>query len=167
MLDAVATSNPELINKFGGHAMAAGLSINKKVLREFSDAFDSEVVKQISQEALEKIIQSDGSVQPAEMTLETAESIRRGGPWGQHFSEPVFDGRFNILDWRIVGEKHLKLQLQQKGGSDIVDAIAFNTEVNDLPAGDQVIHASYRLDVNEFRGSRKLQLVIEHINHKS
>lgn len=163
VLDAIATKNPGLIEKFGGHAMAAGLSLDHANLERFSQAFINEVKTHLSDADLEKMVETDGSVSPDEMTLESAEILRYAGPWGQHFPEPVFDDEFDVLNWSIVGEKHLKFQLLHKASGKAVDAIAFNQTEKVLPANNQAIRAAYRMDVNEFRGNRSLQLVIDHI----
>ncbi len=163
VLDAVATRHPGVINKFGGHAMAAGLSIERDVFTRFSQALETEVSRVLCAEALENIVYSDGAIAAVEMNLATAQAIRLAGPWGQQFPEPVFDDIFEVLEWRSVGEKHLKLQLRQPAADTIVDAIAFNYTAADLPAGGS-IHAVFRLDVNEFRGQRKLQLIVDYIS---
>ena len=163
VLDAVATRHPGLIQKFGGHAMAAGLSLDKSGYDDFKSAFETEVARQLSSETLENVIYSDGAIGNDEMSLQTAAAIRMAGPWGQQFPEPVFDDVFEIVSWRIVGEKHLKMQLRQQDASQVLDAIAFNYTDADLPAGCDRVRAAYRLDVNEFRGNRKLQLIVEYV----
>ena len=97
------------------------------------------------------------------MTIETAELFKCACPWGQLFPEPVFDDVFKVVNWRIVGEKHLKLDLAKEDTGEFYAAIAFNKTDADLPAGDDSIRIVYRLDVNEFRGKRNLQLIIQHI----
>ena len=164
-LDAVATKHPGLITKFGGHAMAAGLSLRQERYDEFRCAFEREVAASLSEDELQEVLESDGAVPPDEMRIETAELIKAAGPWGQHFPEPVFDDDFEILSWKIVGEKHLKMQLRQPGGAP-VDAIAFNTLVEDLPATGNV-RAVYRMDVNAFRNRRSLQLIVAYISEPS
>ena len=126
--------------------------------------FVIEEVEAILTEAdLEKVLETDGGIMANEMTLNSAEILRFAGPWGQQFPPPVFDDEFDILDWRIVGEKHLKFQLEHKTSGCSIDAIAFNKDSDALPAGDASIRAVYRLDVNEFRGKKNLQLIVEHI----
>jgi single-stranded-DNA-specific exonuclease len=164
-LDAVATKHPGLITKFGGHAMAAGLSLRQEHYDDFRLAFELEVAASLSEDELREVLESDGAVPPDEMRIETAEIIKAAGPWGQHFPEPVFDDDFEILSWKIVGEKHLKMQLRQPGGAP-VDAIAFNTLVEDLPATGNV-RAVYRMDVNAFRNRRSLQLIVAYISEPS
>jgi single-stranded-DNA-specific exonuclease len=163
VLDAIATKHPQLIIKFGGHAMAAGLSLSRDKFDEFSCAFVEEVRQHLSESDLEKRIETDGALAAGEMTLESAEILRYAGPWGQHFPEPVFDDEFDVLNWVIIGGKHLKFQLHHKISGSNVNAIAFNKSEESLPDGNQSIRAAYRMDVNEFRGNRSLQLIIEHI----
>ena len=164
VLDTIATRHPGLIRKFGGHAMAAGLSISRDDFEAFKQAFEQEVASLLSEDALEEVVESDGSIEPALMSLETAQVIEAAGPWGQQFPEPVFDNQFEIVDWRIVGEKHLKMQLRHDQGGVMVDAIAFNTVADDLPSFER-IHLAYRMNVNEFRNVRNLQLIVDCINN--
>jgi single-stranded-DNA-specific exonuclease len=162
-LDAVATRYPGLIQKFGGHAMAAGLSLNKNRFEEFVVAFDEEARRHLSADDLQGRLWSDGELDSADFTLELAEALRHGGPWGQGFPEPVFDGLFEIVNRRIVGERHLKLTLKPQGQATTINAIAFNTDDHDWPNGVQQLRAAYKLDVNEFRGARELQLLIDYL----
>jgi single-stranded-DNA-specific exonuclease len=164
-LDAIATRHPGLITKFGGHAMAAGLSLQRERYEDFRLAFEREVAASLSDDDLQEVLETDGAVPPDEMRIETAEIIKAAGPWGQHFPEPVFDDDFEILSWKIVGEKHLKMQLRQPDGEP-VDAIAFNTLVEDLPSTASV-HAAYRMDVNAFRNRRSLQLIVSYITEST
>ncbi len=165
VLDAVAVGNPGLIQKFGGHAMAAGLTLAETDLDQFRLAFDGEVRRHLGVDDLQGVIYSDGQLGPLDLSLDLAEDLRGAGPWGQGFPEPVFDGAFSVADYRIVGEHHLKMTLVPVGevsdGSTLIDAIAFNTLPEDLP--DQVIECAYRLDVNEFRGQKTVQMIIEYI----
>ena len=108
-------------------------------------------------------METDGSIGPEQMSLETAELIESAGPWGQQFPEPVFDNCFRIVDWKIVGEKHLKMQLLHDEGDKTIDAIAFNTLADDLPSL-QKIHVAYRMNVNEFRNNRNLQLIVDYMS---
>lgn len=163
VLDAITKKHPGLIPKFGGHAMAAGLSLKKSDFDKFSQAFTEEVEACLSEKDLEKVIETDGGILADEMTLDSAEVLRLAGPWGQQFPQPVFDDEFDVLDWRIVGEKHLKFQLQHKTSGCSIDAIAFNKNSDDLPEGNRSIRAVYRMDVNEFRGRKNLQLIVEYI----
>lgn len=160
VLDTIAARHAGLINKFGGHAMAAGLSIHKNDFDAFKQAFEEEVSACLSADELEEVVETDGSIEPDEMTLEIAAQLESGGPWGQHFPEPLFDNMFEILDWQIVGEKHLKMQLRHENGGKMINAIAFNTSSEELPSLDKV-HVAYRISINEFRNNRSLQLIVD------
>ena len=162
-LDAVATKNPGLITKFGGHAMAAGLTIAESDYELFTQSFDEEVRGHLNEDDLQGVILSDGELLVSEFSMNTAEELRFAGPWGQTFQEPVFDGVFNIINKRIVGEKHLKMSLQPLNSKLEIDAIAFNiTDENWSPEQTQA-KVAYRLDVNVFRGNKSLQLMVDHI----
>jgi len=162
VLEAIAAERPGMLQKFGGHAMAAGLSLREEDYMDFSLAFDRQVQKRLGSEAIEGVIISDGALAHDQMSLDLAEAIREAGPWGQAFPEPCFDGVFQLIDQRIVGEKHLKMVLRPREGSIELDAIAFNQAgyMLDKTGGD--IEVAYRLDVNEFRGSRQVQLMVEY-----
>jgi len=166
-LDSVATKHPQLISKFGGHAMAAGLTIAEVDYDLFIQAFDEEVRRHLNEDDLQGVIMSDGELLTSEFSMNTAEELRYAGPWGQTFQEPVFDGVFNIMNKRIVGEKHLKLSLQPAGSNLEIDAIAFNVTDEDWKPPSlgkpQKAKVAYRLDVNVFRGNKSLQLMVEHI----
>ena len=162
-LDAVAAGSPGLLTKFGGHAMAAGMSLALADFDRFSEAFDTEVRRHLGPEDLRREIVSDGALTENELSLELAETLRAGGPWGQGFPEPMFDGVFELVSKRIVGEKHLKLVLRPAGSQQAIDAIAFNTVDDDWPIGVKQVELAYRLDVNEFNGKRTAQLMVEHI----
>lgn len=163
VLDAISKQHVDLIEKFGGHAMAAGLTIKQDDFSRFQQAFNSQVSAVLRPEDLNNISESDGPVAEEYMTIEASELFKYASPWGQLFPEPVFDDEFKILNWRIVGEKHLKLDLVKEETGVCYSAIAFNKTDEDLPAGDENIHIVYRLDVNEFRGNRNLQLIVQHI----
>ena len=162
-LDSVATKHPELISKFGGHAMAAGLTIAKIDYELFTKAFDDEVRHHLCEDDLQGVVMSDGELLDSELSMNTAEELRYAGPWGQMFQEPVFDGAFNIINKRIVAEKHLKLLLQPVGSNLEIDAIAFNTTDENWSEQISKANIAYRLDVNIFRGNKNLQLMVEHI----
>ncbi|SEF72717.1 exonuclease RecJ [Vibrio hangzhouensis] len=167
-LDKIDTQNPGLIAKFGGHAMAAGLTIMEKDFERFSRLFDGVVRDELGDTALKGIILSDGELKPEEFSMHTAEQLRAGGPWGQAFPDPVFDGEFKVLHQKLVGEKHLKLMVEpmHKGfGSNIMlDAIAFNVDLRRWPdASVKTVTLAYKLDINEFRGNQSLQLMVDHI----
>lgn len=164
VLDLIDTQNPGMILKFGGHAMAAGLTIPEPKLEAFSQAFDQAVRAELDEDALRGVLLSDGELMPQDLNLQTAEVLRAGGPWGQQFPEPMFDGRFRLLHQKLVGSKHLKMMLEPVAGGSVIDAIAFNVDVRRWPdASVQQVELAYRLDVNEFRGNRSAQLLVEHI----
>ncbi len=163
VLDAVSKQHENLIEKFGGHAMAAGLSIKQNNLARFQQAFSDQVSAVLRPEDLNNINETDGAVAEEYMTIEASELFKYASPWGQLFPEPAFDDVFKILNWRIVGEKHLKLELVKPDSGVCYSAIAFNKTDEDLPPGDKDIRIVYRLDVNEFRGKRSLQLIVQHI----
>jgi len=163
VLDIISKRHADLIDKFGGHAMAAGLTIKQEKFEQFKKAFDEQVGLILRAEDLENINETDGAIDSQYMSIETSEQLKYAGPWGQLFPEPVFDDVFKVLNWRIVGEKHLKLELAKADSGECFAAIAFNKTDVDLPAGDSSIRIVYRLDVNEFRGNRNLQLIVQHI----
>jgi single-stranded-DNA-specific exonuclease len=160
-LDSVASANPGLIEKFGGHAMAAGLSLSKAEYERFKSAFDAEIARRLDGVTLDKQWLSDGDLPTELFTLTTAEQLRYLAPWGQGFPEPLFDSEFSVLQSRVVGVKHTKLCLSPDGGQTFVDAIAFN-QTPSLSIGE-TIRAVYKLDINEFRGQSTVQLMVEHI----
>ena len=168
-LDSVAAQRPGLIDKFGGHAMAAGLSLREEHLAAFRSAFAEEIAARADRELLTGVIYSDGALSPAELCIDTAQALRSAGPWGQGFPEPIFDGQFEVIEARIVGDKHLKLRLQLAQGSEAIDAIAFgylggaamgNADV----IGGAAIRLAYRLEVNEYRGAARVQLNCQHLS---
>ncbi|EPN7878281.1 single-stranded-DNA-specific exonuclease RecJ [Vibrio vulnificus] len=167
-LDLIDTQNPGLILKFGGHAMAAGLTIKECDFERFSQLFDQLVKRELDEAALKGIVLSDGELKPEEFSMHTAELLRSAGPWGQAFPEPIFDGEFKVLHQKLVGEKHLKLMLEPlfKGypTNIMIDGIAFNVDLRRWPdASVKTVRLAYKLDINEFRNNQSLQLMIEHI----
>jgi single-stranded-DNA-specific exonuclease len=169
-LESIATRHPELIDKFGGHAMAAGMSLPEGNLMAFRAAFAAEIGARTDGESLTGVIHSDGALSAAELSLDTARVLRGAGPWGQGFPEPIFDGDFQIVDARIVGGKHLKMQLtgNDNGANDPIEAIAFGylggaTEDPQLRSGAR-IRLAYRLEVNEYRGVERVQLNCQHFS---
>lgn len=164
VLDEIATRHPQLLSKFGGHAMAAGLSIKESDFDAFSAVFEKTIARQLSSDQLHRIIESDGELSHDDFTLENAELIKQSGPWGQHFPEPVFDGEFTIVSQRLVGGHHLKLVLQPKNSNRMLDAIAFQVDTNRWPNYQMSqVSIAYRLDLNEYKGHTSLQLMVEHI----
>ncbi|MFT5781689.1 MAG: single-stranded-DNA-specific exonuclease [Pseudomonas sp.] len=163
-LDAVAAKHPGLISKFGGHAMAAGLSLPQEHYGAFAAAFDAEVRRQLHADDLTGRLLSDGQLAVTEFNLELAKALRHAGPWGQHFPEPLFHGVFQVVQQRLVGEKHLKLVLKTECGSIELDGIAFNIDRDVWPnASVRWVELAYKLDVNEFRGRENVQLMIAHL----
>ena len=162
-LDAIATRYPCLVQKFGGHAMAAGLSIRKEHLKDFGHAFDEEASRHLGSDDLLGRVWTDGELEHSELSLDVAEALRHGGPWGQGFPEPVFEGKFELIDRRIVGERHLKMKLHPAGSKQFIDAIAFNHDDHHWPARVNNVQLAYKLDVNEFRGARNVQLLVDFI----
>jgi single-stranded-DNA-specific exonuclease len=186
-LDSIAAHHPGLIDKFGGHAMAAGMSMREGNLAAFSAAFAAEIAARSDRESLTGVIHSDGALAVEELTLDTARALRGGGPWGQGFPEPVFDGNFQIADVRIVGGKHFKMQLRVADGptgggpidgsaagagpvgygADTIEAIAFGyaggTIEDLLLRRGARIQLAYRLEVNDYRGGERVQLNCQHL----
>ncbi|MGB2532458.1 MAG: single-stranded-DNA-specific exonuclease RecJ [Porticoccaceae bacterium] len=163
-LDAVATQNPGLITKFGGHAMAAGLSLEKSSLKAFEQALQQQVMDTIEPDDLEATLKTDGELAACLMTKQSAETIRDAGPWGQSFPEPSFQGIFTLKSQRIVGERHLKVVLAPVDDeSQQLDGIYFNIDIDQWPTSITTVHCVYRLDINEFRGRETLQLLIQYM----
>ena len=164
VLDEMATAYPGLITKFGGHAMAAGLSIRLSEYERFRQAFAETVVSVLGKDKLERVVETDGELEIDEISMETAELLRESGPWGQGFPEPTFDGVFTIADQRLVGRKHLKLTLKMPHCQYFFDAIAFNIDTTLWPNPHcKQVFLAYRLDINQYRGRRNLQLIVEHL----
>jgi single-stranded-DNA-specific exonuclease len=162
LLEHIDSQYPNLILKFGGHAMAAGLSINQKNFDKFQDVFNELAGKWLNEEDLQSVILSDGELDSSHLTLAFAEQLRDAGPWGQSFPEPLFDDTFKLVQQRIVGEKHLKIVVEKQG--EVFDGIAFNIDIKAWPnAQAKQVHLAYRLDVNEFRGKRTVQLMVENM----
>ena len=162
VFDEIARLYPELILTFGGHAMAAGLTIEESQFDRFSDAFNKVVDRYISSDSLEDQCLTDGELSGDDFSLPLALAIQNAGPWGQSFPEPIFVGQFKILDKRVVGESHLKLKLQSRNNNTL-DAIAFNMTDDDWPSKLEQITSTYRLGINNYRGHSQVQLFIEHI----
>jgi len=163
-LEAVATRHPALIEKFGGHAMAAGLSLKQQNFAAFSRAFDEEARRFLKQGDLTAPLLSDGTLSAEELGLPLAYQLNAAGPWGQQFPEPLFHGTFKVKNQRVVGERHLKLQLSTLCGRVELDAIAFSIDRSQWP-NEQIaqVEIAYRLDINHYRGNETLQLLVVHI----
>jgi single-stranded-DNA-specific exonuclease len=164
VLDAIATRQPSLIDKFGGHAMAAGLSIQMQNLVAFQAAFDQEVSRWMTIDDAVGVVHSDGELLPMDMTIDTARLLRESGPWGQNFPEPIFDGEFRVVESRILGERHLKMRVQL--GEVNCEALAFRYFDDDgaepVNVNDRVWLA-YRLDINEYQGIERMQMIVEQL----
>jgi len=162
VLALIDAQYPGLILKFGGHAMAAGLTIQHKQLETFVKVFDEVVSSQLSEADLQHLLLSDGELNTDEFNLEVAALLREGGPWGQGFPEPIFDGTFRILEQRIVGDKHLKLRLGKE--NKVIDAVAFFIDVKEWPNHRcEHVRAAYRLDINEYKGRQTVQLIVDYL----
>ncbi|NRN27187.1 single-stranded-DNA-specific exonuclease RecJ [Photorhabdus heterorhabditis] len=163
-LERLDILHPGLILKFGGHAMAAGLSLEQDKFEQFQHHFSALMADWLDVSQLEGVIWSDGELAIGELTLEMAEMLRDGGPWGQAFPEPVFDGKFKLHQQRIVGERHLKVIVEPLNGGPMLDGIAFNIDPTCWPDNSvREVELAYKLDVNEFRGNRDVQLLIQHL----
>jgi single-stranded-DNA-specific exonuclease len=165
VLDAITVRHPNLIEKFGGHAMAAGLTLPAAGLEQFRAAFDAEVHRWMSIDDAIGIVHSDGALNGLERTIDIARLLRDAGPWGQSFPEPVFDGCFQVRNVRVLGERHLKLDLQD-GDGGLCEAIAFrhfDDEAAPTVQSDARVELAYRLDVNQYNGTEKVQLVVEYL----
>ncbi|NMM42469.1 single-stranded-DNA-specific exonuclease RecJ [Pseudoalteromonas arctica] len=163
LLERLNTLHPHLISKFGGHAMAAGLSINEHHFSEFKREFEQAVSEQLSEEHKRCIILTDGELADDCFSMEFANVLKQAGPWGQQFPEPVFEHTFELVQQRIVGEKHLKLVLKHRSGR-LIDAIAFGIDVREWPDTEaRLVKLAYQLDINEFRGKFSLQLIVREL----
>jgi len=161
LLDLIARENPNLIERFGGHAMAAGLSILPENILQFKEAFSEAVSKHLNGKKPALDLLTDGELNASEMTLKNAQLLCESAPWGQGFEEPIFYGDFEILEQRIVGEKHLKCTLKLIDSSAIFEGIAFFQEKLET----KKVRVAYKLNVNSFRGNESLQLIIESIEY--
>jgi single-stranded-DNA-specific exonuclease len=157
--------HPQLIDRFGGHAMAAGLTLERSRLDFFAQAFDEEVAAWAAQCGPSDAIETDGELALAEIALETAHALRAGGPWGQAFPEPCFDGVFAVRGVRVVGDRHLKMWVEFPRTGRTFDAIAFNhiEDGSSFTPPEGSLQLVYRLDVNEYQGERRLQLLVDHV----
>ncbi|EDI0105163.1 single-stranded-DNA-specific exonuclease RecJ [Salmonella enterica subsp. enterica serovar Hvittingfoss] len=163
-LERLDTLYPDLMIKFGGHAMAAGLSLEEHKFEQFQQRFGELVTEWLDPALLQGEVISDGPLSAAEMSMEVAQLLRDAGPWGQMFPEPLFDGRFRLLQQRLVGERHLKVMVEPVGGGPLLDGIAFNIDTTCWPDnGVREVELAYKLEINEFRGNRSLQIIIDDI----
>jgi len=163
LLSEIATEHPELLSRFGGHAMAAGLTLDRQNLALFSQCFEEKAAQHLGGVDLDNILHSDGELAIGELQLSSAEYLQNAGPWGQGFPEPLFDGEFEVSQARIVGQKHLKLTLCPVGATHRIDAIAFFVEQPESWLGCSRLKVAYRLDINEYRNNRTVQLRVEYM----
>ena len=163
VLSEIASSHPQILSKFGGHAMAAGMSIKMHDYPVFALAFDEVVAKHLDKVDLEQKIYSDGQLTEKEMTLEFTAQLNDAGTWGQEFPEPVFDGVFDVIQCRIVGQQHLKFVLRFPMSEQLIDAICFFVDKPENWLGTRSIKSAYKLDINEFRGNKTVQLMLNYI----
>nr|WP_323755149.1 single-stranded-DNA-specific exonuclease RecJ [Rheinheimera sp.] len=160
LLEEISTLHPGLIKKFGGHAMAAGLTIAEQMLETFVQALNQVAKKYLTPELLTAVIYTDGELAAEHLTTDIAELLQQAGPWGQAFPEPVFEGRFKLVQQRLLSEKHLKMVLQASDGK-LLDAIWFNADNKSWPnASVQQVQLAYQLDINDFRDQQNLQLLV-------
>jgi len=161
IFDEVATKHPQLLEKFGGHAMAAGLSLDVSKFERFTQAICEVVQSHANDETFQEIHYSDGELNADDFELKSADHLRYAAPWGQHFPAPVFDNHFTIINKRLLKEKHYKLVLRPINSKRTINAIAFNIDIESWPEEGNDVHLLYRLEVNEFRDISSLQLMIE------
>lgn len=163
VLSDIASAHPKLLSKFGGHAMAAGLTINMHDYPVFAMSFDDMVRRRLADTDLEQKIWSDGELAEQDLNLELAQLLQNAAIWGQDFPEPVFHGQFDIIQARIVGQQHLKMVMRRSDGNILVDGIAFFVDKPEQWLGMRRCNAAYKLDVNEFRGQRSVQLLVQYL----
>lgn len=164
LLEEINSRYPDIIGKFGGHAMAAGLSLPLKNLSAFEQVFHQIAEENLKDTPLAGELVSDGELQTEDFTLAFAQCLKEAGPWGQGFPEPLFDGEFQLMDQRLVGSKHLKMMVKHESGV-LIDAIAFNVDLTQWPNPHcSHVNLAYKLDINEFRGRTSLQLMVEGVS---
>ena len=160
-LAAVDAKHPHLIERFGGHAMAAGLSISLDHLEAFKEALNAYAQEHLDPALLARTWRTDGVLESQDLQLQQAQLLATAGPWGQAFEAPSFHGDFDLIQQRIVGQKHLKMVVAQQQTGELIDAICFNVDLSIWPGEYQRVRLVYRMDVNEFRGRQSLQLIVE------
>lgn len=164
VLALIANENPTLLQKFGGHAMAAGLSLQASALPAFTELFSRTITRMYSSDVFANEVLTDGELPAAEHSLHTAQLLETAGPWGQGFPEPCFENRFAVVSQRLLADKHLKLKLRPLDGDNVLDAIAFNIDPAQWPnTAVTAVQLVYRLTVNRFRGEEQPQLMIDYI----
>lgn len=163
VLSDIACLHPHILSKFGGHAMAAGLSLKLRELPAFVLAFDEMVARHLKELDLQQKIYTDGELDESDFTVEFADELQKAGPWGQGFPEPVFHGVFDVIQIRVLKDKHLKLVLRQENGQLLIDAVSFFVERPENWLGTRQIKTAYKLDINEFRNQRNLQFILQYL----
>ena len=164
ILDKLNERYPDILVSFGGHAMAAGLSIQEKDLDQFSAHFEALITEQLDLDVLEQIIETDGEIDNQDFNYAIAKQLKESGPWGEGFTEPTFDGDFIVHQQRLFAEKHLKLVLEPKNGGPIIEGICFNVNLTQWPDNTiKIVKIVYQLDVNDFHGNQAVKLMIRHI----
>lgn len=164
LLAQIQGEHPDLMESFGGHAMAVGLTLALQQFERFRELFAAYVSQQVDEELLQAVVWSDGALAVESLTLETAQLLREAGPWGQAFPEPLFDGIFRLHQQRLLGGKHLKMLVIHPDGGPSVEAIAFNIDPDHWPKANlQSVQLAYRLEINRFRGQQTLQLLVEQL----
>ncbi len=163
VLSEVASTHPQILTKFGGHAMAAGMTIKMHDFPVFALAFDEVVARHLDKVDLEQKIYSDGQLDEVHMKLDFVKQLNDAGTWGQGFPEPVFDGVFDVIQCRVVGQQHLKFVLRLPMSELLIDAICFFVDKAENWLGTRSIKAAYKLDINEYRGNQSLQLMLQYI----
>ncbi|MFA5983181.1 MAG: single-stranded-DNA-specific exonuclease RecJ [Methylococcaceae bacterium] len=162
-LSDIAASHPGLLERFGGHAMAAGLSLKLHDYPAFALAFDDIIKQRLADIDLEQKVLSDGELTEQDLNLALAELLQRTGVWGQGFPEPIFHGLFDVVQTRIIGQQHVKFVLRKPAGQLLIDAIAFYLELPESWLGVRQLLVAYKLDVNEYKGSRSIQLILQYV----
>lgn len=163
LLERVHSLEPGIMERFGGHAMAAGLTMKKENLARFSELAEQVASERLSEEQKQRVFWSDGELTTTQLSLDSVNTLQSAGPWGQQFPEPMFDGQFELVDQRIVGERHLKLVVRHPQG-ELLDAIAFNVDTQQWPARQaSVVELLYKPQLNHFRGRTNVQLLVEQI----
>lgn len=161
-LARIDARNPGMLVKFGGHAMAAGLTLSARALERFTSAFDADASEHLTEEMLTSVLWSDGSLPAGRFTLETVWMIDAAGPWGQGFPAPTFDDVFTVVGWQEMGQGHLKMMLMDERSGEVLTGVRFNCPDQIPPP--QYIHAVYHPEPNHFRGKTNLQLIIDHFH---
>lgn len=168
VLEAIDTRHPGLIERFGGHAMAAGLTLREDGLQKFTDAFGEEVGRLLTREQMMGVLETDGELAPAELSLATALALEAAGPWGQGFPEPLFDGVFDVVESRVLADRHLKLWLRPQPAAHPVEAIAFghfDADGGERPAAGSRVRVAYRLQSTSYGGTTRAEMLAEYLQN--